>query len=129
MALGGGALILPVVTFATGAIIAARKAWRLNNLDGHIGQVTLNDVAIADIGLPSDMITASGGNGDALPRGYMLVKTAAKAAASVLADPVLDRSLSHNVVLTPVEADRWGDARPRPRYSVGPMKKDVPHFI
>lgn len=130
MALGGGALILPVVVSSTGRVIAARVAWRLNNLDGHIGRVTLNGAPLAEVGLPAADIAAAGGNGDALPRGYMLVRTAAGESRSAnLADHVLGRGLTHKVVFTPTDADRWGDARPRPRYSIGPTQKDIPHFI
>jgi len=28
-----------------------------------------------------------------------------------------------------ISEDRWGGVRPSPRYSVGPMMKDIPHFI
>ncbi len=129
MALGGGALILPVLVLSAGPVVVARKAWRLNNLDGHVGSVTLNGTALADIELPAAVIEAGGGVEDALPRGYLLVKTAAEATDATLADPKLGRALTHRVILQPVDEDRWGDARPRPRYSVGPTQKDVQHFI
>lgn len=130
MALGGGAVISPVIVARSGPVIVARKAWRLNNLDGHIGQVTLNGVALSELGLPEAMIGAAGGKGDALPRGYMLIQTVeGEARDAVLADPVLGRDLRHRLVVEPLEADPWGDARPRPRYSVGPTQKDVQHYI
>lgn len=130
MALGGGALILPAHVVSSGLVIAARAAWRLSNLDGHIGEVTLNGVPLADLDLPSALIAAAGGTEDALPRGYMLVRTLDAAATEVaLADPALGRELRNTVHLQSLDADRWGDARPRPRYSVGPTQKEVPHFI
>ena len=130
MSLGGGALMLPALVMSDGLTIVARQAWRLNNLDGHIGQVTLNGVALDQVGLPVAEIEAAGGTGDALPRGFLLVKTmAGDTAEAQLVDPVLDRALSHRVTFEPLDADRWGGARPRPRYSVGPTQKEVPHYI
>ncbi|MXY34784.1 MAG: hypothetical protein F4Y60_11995 [Boseongicola sp. SB0664_bin_43] len=130
MALGGGALILPAQVLSSGMVIAARAAWRLNNLDGHVGEVTLNGIPLSDLELPSDLVAAAGGAGDALPRGFMLARTLEAAATEViLADPALDRELSLTVHFQSLDADRWGDARPRPRYSVGPTQKEVSHFI
>ena len=130
MALGGGALILPGSVLSNGFVIAARQAWRLGNLDRHIGEVTLNGVPLGDVGLPLSMIEAAGGAGDALPRGFLLVRTTrATGDTAVLSDPVLGRELSHRLHLEPLDEDRWGDARPRPRYSVGPTQKEVPHYI
>ena len=130
MALGGGALILPAHVISSGLVVAARAAWRLNNLDGHVGDVKLNGIALADLELPSDLVAAAGGAEDALPRGFRLVKTLEAAATEViLADPTLGRQLRHTVHLHSLDADRWGDARPRPRYSVGPTQKEVSHFI
>lgn len=130
MALGGGALILPGSVLSNGFVVVARQAWRLGNLDGHVGDVTLNGTPLRDFGLPADMIEAAGGTGDALPRGFLLVKTAgATEDTSVLSDLVLGRELSHRLHLDSLDGDRWGDARPRPRYSVGPTQKEVPHYI
>lgn len=130
MALGGGALLLPAVVLGSGAIVVARKAWRLNNLDAHIGDVTLNGVALAAIGLPSDLIEQAGGSGDTLPRGFLLVRTSGSTAFHAeLADPGRKRVLSHKVVVEDVSADLWAGDRPSPRYSVGPTQKEVRHFI
>ncbi|MCR9138533.1 MAG: hypothetical protein NXI27_21205 [Alphaproteobacteria bacterium] len=130
VALGGGALIGPAVVVSDGAIIIARKAWRLNNLDGHIADVTLNGTKLSDLDLPAAIIEKAGGSGDTLPRGYMLLCTApGDVRDAVLSDPIRQRSLSHRIVLDPVDHDRWGTARPKPRYSVGPTQKDVQHFI
>ncbi len=130
MALGGGALIGPALVLAPGPVVVARKAWRLNNLDDHIGEVTLNGTPLAEFGLPNAAIEAAGGSGDALPRGYMLIVTLDGDARQVdLTDPKLGRSLTHKVVFEDMHQDRWGDARPRPRYSVGPTQKDVTHYI
>lgn len=130
MALGGGALILPAVVVGSGPVVVARMAWRLSNLDAHVGEVTLNGTPLAEIGLPAAMIEAAGGSGDALPRGYLLVRTApGDTAEAELQDPRLQRSLTHRVVFEDVTHDRWGAARPKPRYSVGPTQKEVPHYI
>lgn len=129
-ALGGGALIGPAAVLGSGFICAGRRAWRLNNLDDHIAKITLNGASLADIGLPSDLIASAGGSGDTLPRGYMLLKTAKNAANEItLSDGLMKRELSLRIVAAPAEHDRWGDARPKPRYSVGPTQKDVQHFI
>ena len=130
MALGGGALILPGSVLSNGFVVVARQAWRLGNLDGHVGDVTLNGTPLRYFGLPADMIEAAGGTGDALPRGFLLVRTAgATRDTAVLSDRVLGRVLSHRLHLDSLDGDRWGDARPRPRYSVGPTQKEVPHYI
>lgn len=130
MALGGGALILPVLVLSDGLTVVARAAWRLATLDPHVDKVTLNGVALVEAGLPAAEIEAVGGAGDALPRGFLVVKTiAGNTAEAKLTDPILDRELCHRAHLEPLDADRWGGARPRPRYSVGPTQKDVPHYI
>ena len=130
MALGGGALILPALALSSGPLIVSRQSWRLNSLDGHIEQLRLNDIPLSDVGLPMQMITAAGGTGDALPRGFLLVcATEIVASTATLADPILGRELQHDCHLEDMSADRWGDKRPRPRYSVGPTQKDVPHYI
>jgi hypothetical protein len=33
------------------------------------------------------------------------------------------------LTLSLISEDRWGDVRPKPRYSVGPMMKEVQHYI
>lgn len=130
MALGGGALILPAQVLSNGLVVAARAAWRLKNLDGHVGDVTLNGIALSDLELPSDLVAAADGTEDVLPRGFMLVRTLEAAATEVvLADPALARELRHKVHLQSIETDRWGVARPKPRYSVGPTQEEVPHYI
>ena len=124
MALGGGALILPAIVLGNGIVSASRQAWRLNNLVGHIGDVTLNGVPLADIGLPADEIRAVGGFDDALPRGFLLVRTVGgEVADAVLDDPRLGRTMVHRVTFEPLDYDRWGDVRPNPRYSIGPTRK------
>lgn len=130
MALGGGALILPAVVLGSGPVVVARAGWRLSNLDGHVGSVTLNGVELASLGLPEAEVRAAGGSGDALPRGYLLVRTGeGEAREAVLDDPMKGRSLTHHVVIEDMGQDPWGDARPRPRYSIGPTQKEIPHFI
>ena len=130
MALGGGALLAPAVVLSDVTVSIARVAWRLNNLHGRIGQVTLNGEPLNDIGLPADMITAGGGEGDALPRGFLLIRTSDHSSwNATLIDAAGDSRLDHKVYSVSTSEDRWGDARPRPRYSVGPTKRDVTHYI
>lgn len=130
IALGGGALIAPALVLKGGPIVGARKAWRLNNLDGHIGDVTLNGTRLADLDLPATIIERAGGTGDTLPRGTMvLCSKPGDTQDAELADPMRRRNLSHRVVFEPMDQDRWGADRPQPRYSVGPTQKDVQHFI
>ena len=130
MALGGGALFLPAVVLSSGLVVAGRSAWRLNNMDDHIGQVTLNGTTLSEIGLPATVIGNAGGTGDALPRGFMVVQTAPEATWEAnLQDPVKRRNLDHRVTAENLAQDRWGSNRPRPRYSVGPTQKEVTHYI
>ena len=130
MALGGGAIILPAVVLPSGPVVAARRAWRLNNLDGHIGSVELNGRPLEETGLPSALIGKAGGTGDKLPRGYLLIQTAGRNTRdAVLSDPVLGRELKHRAVIEDAGRDRWGSNRPSPRYSIGPTQREIPHFI
>lgn len=128
-ALGGGALISPALCIGD-TVTVARSAWRLNNLDEHIGSVTLNGRSLTVVGLPSQVIEVAGGSGDTLPRGYMLVcQSGTSENRAELRDDTKDRSLAHRLFLSDVNADRWGDSRPKPRYSIGPTQKEIPHFI
>ncbi len=130
VALGGGALIAPVLALASGPLVVARAAWRLSSLSDHADRVTLNGAPLSTFAPPADAIAAAGGTDDALPRGYMLIRTApGDTTEAQMYDPERDRALTHRVTLEPMEQDRWGDARPRPRYSVGPTQKDVTHYI
>ncbi len=129
-ALGGGTLLSPTIYLSSGRLVVARKAWRLKNLDGHIGDVMLNGEALNRIGLPADAIVQAGGEGDTLPRGCMVIRTGKPTTVQAeLTDSKLDRTLDLKVILEDVGDDRWGPDRPKPRYSVGPTMKDVTHFI
>ncbi len=129
-ALGGGALISPAVRLASGSIVLARKAWRLKNLVGHLDAVALNGKSLNEVGLPSELISGNGGSGEVLPRGFLVVcDSAVPGNRATLSDDKLGRLLDHGVVLEDVAADRWDGRRPDPRYSVGPTKREVPHFI
>lgn len=128
-AMGGGALISPALCLSS-AVVVARKAWRLNNLDGHVENVTLNGTTLAELGLPSYCIAAAGGSGDTLPRGFMLIcESDAKDNRAELIDPNLGRRLDQRLSLSDMNEDSWGPDRPSPRYSIGPTQKDIPHFI
>ncbi|MEM0907752.1 MAG: hypothetical protein AAGJ94_10340 [Pseudomonadota bacterium] len=129
MALGGGALLLPAVVLSSGLVVVSRGAWRLSTLDDHIAEVTLNRAPLATVGLPQTIIDAAGGSGDALPRGLLLIQTAGIGWEATLQDPVTGRELKHRVTAEDPKNDPWGNARPRPRYSVGPTQKDVTHYI
>lgn len=129
-ALGGGALIGPAAILGANRVIVARCAWRLNNLDDGIADVTLNGIALKKLQLPADIIAGVGGHGDTLPRGYQVLATADSVGTTVeMVDPARNRSLSMELKISSVVQDRWGDDRPKPRYSVGPMMKEVQHFI
>ena len=98
MALGGGALLAPAVVLSGDTVSIARAAWRLNNLDGRIGQVTLNGQPLPKIGLPAGMITAAGGKGDVLPRGFLLIQTSDHSSwNATLIDAAVDRKLDHKL--------------------------------
>ena len=129
-ALGGGALISPVVQLSTGSIVLARKAWRLKNLSGHLDAVALNESSLVELGRPSELISANGGSEEVLPRGFLVIcENSVPGDRATLSDGRLGRSLDHQVVLEDVTADRWDGRRPNPRYSVGPTKREIPHFI
>jgi hypothetical protein len=131
MALGGGSLLLPAVVLGDGPIVVARRAWRVSHFMTHAGEVTLNGVPLADLGLPSALITeAAGVAGRGLPRGHLLVRAlAGQMRTAELADPKLGRTLAHAVVIEPLAADRWDGGGPKGRYAVGPTRKEVLHFI
>jgi hypothetical protein len=126
MALGGGTLLLPAVVFDCGPIVAARCAWRLSALADHLAQVTLNGVPLPEIGAACAPATSIA----AMPRGRLVVQTVVgQAASAVLEDHKLARVLSHKVVIESLGSDRWGPTGPEGRYSVGPTRKDVQHYI
>jgi len=131
MALGGGSLVLPAVVLGCGPIVVARLAWRVAHFVAHAGEVTLNGVPLADLGLPSALFaeTASAA-GRGLPRGHLLVRTLpGQTRTAELADPELRRTLAHAVVIEPLAANRWDGGGPKGRYAIGPTRKEVPHFI
>ena len=96
----------------------------------NVGAVTLNGQSLAALRSPADLIEAAGGEGDTLPRGYLLICVAGEAdTQATLVDPTRKRELRHRLKLSLISEDRWGGTRPMPRYSVGPMMKEIPHFI
>lgn len=129
-ALGGGALIGPALVLSSGRVCIARQAWRLKNLADFGADLTLNGTRLSDLVPPAQMIAAAGGEEDALPRGLQLVCTIdGDTETAVLEDAQRGRRLRHRLVIAPLDHDRWQGARPRPRYSVGPMMKEVDHYI
>lgn len=129
-ALGGGVLLSPAILLSTGRIVIARRAWRLRDLDDHIGSVALNGRPLTDLHPPEDLVAKAGGRAAVLPRGLMVLCAAPEDSPSAeLLDSVRGRSLLHKVSLVPVDHDQWGDNRPNPRYSVGPTQHDVTHYI
>lgn len=131
MTLGGGPLVLPVVVLASGPIVVARRAWRLANLEAHIDSVILNGIALAALGPPAALLIAAGeGPGAAAPRGHLFIRTLpGQAHTATLEDPTLGRRLEHTVVFESLAAQRWAGGSPMSRYSIGPTRKDVPHYL
>ncbi len=133
----------------TADLIVARMAWRLKNLVAHFSSVELtatidyakgaaksDQVSASGLTKPEEVLKYLGGNKDDLPRGIMVFCVAPQssftmvASASVtiqLEDKQLGRSLSHRTDLVSVAYDRW-DARPLPRYTVGPVG-EVEHYV
>lgn len=131
-ALGGGAIISPMVVLGTGIMVAARTAWRLSSITDRSGELALNGTGVDSLISPARLIERAGGANGTLPRGVMAVcigshgETAELRFSDADGDP---RSISCTVDLELPGADRWERSAPRPRYSVGPTQKDVPHFI
>jgi hypothetical protein len=129
-AIGGGALLSPAILLGASRIVVARMAWRLRDLDGHIGELTLNGEALERIGLPAAAAARAGGDSQTRPRGIRVGRPAGRTKDSAeLRDEKLDRSLVLRLSLENVNSDRWGSDRPEPRYSVGPTEKEVQHYI
>jgi len=128
-AAGAGALISPATLIGLSRICIARKSWRLQNLNGHTGTVTLNGIKLETLRLPSDLIEATGGSGDTMPRGYLLIcSSSEESTEAILNDQKRGRKLVNRMSLSSVEDDPWGGKRPNSRYSVGPMIKEVEHY-
>ena len=128
-AVGGGLLISPAILLSSGTTVIARRAWRWKHLEDHAGNVTLNGATLDDLGPPERLIRDLGGSGGLLPRGYMVIQPGSEGDIATLHDGVLDRQLTHRVILQPVGSDHWRDERPLPRYSIGPTQKEIRHYI
>lgn len=131
-ALGGGAIIGPMVVLGTGVMVAGRTAWRLSSLADRIGELALNGTGVDRMASPARLIERAGGADGVLPRGTMAVCTGPQGNAAELRFNDADgrvHSISCLVDLELPGADRWEGSAPPPRYSVGPTQKDVPHFI
>lgn len=131
--LGAGIIISPGATLSNGPINIARKGWRLNNLAGHTEGIMLNDTALTDLSTPEILINQIGGCGDRMPRGLMVVclgswRQANKEFVVKLVDPTLSRALKHQIIFEDVTIDRW-KSRPVPRYSIGPTRREIKHYI
>ncbi|MEM7300231.1 MAG: hypothetical protein AAF468_04030 [Pseudomonadota bacterium] len=127
MALGGGVSIAPALVLGDGRVTVSRNAWRLNNLEPHMGEVTLNGAAFPND--PLDIIAQAGGKGLELPRGVMAIAVGGSAKCAILADPKSERVIDHRPALNAVDEDPWGSDRPDPRYTVGPTQKEVTHYL
>lgn len=131
-ALGGGAVISPVVVLETGIMVAGRTAWRLSLLVGRTGDLALNGTSVDGLVPPARLIDRAGGANGVLPRGVMAVCTGPQGETAELrfndADGV-SHSISCAVDLELPGAVRWEGSTPPPRYSIGPTQRDVPHFI
>ena len=132
-ALGGGTIISPGALLENGRLVAARKAWRFDNVASHADRLALNAAPLASIADPHTLLAQGGGEGTRLRRGIAIVAagepvTAADSFTVTLTDPVLSRELAHTVSLVDVTKEAWPD-RPMPRYSTGPTKVEVQHYI
>ena len=131
-ALGGGAIISPMVVLGTGVMVAGRTAWRLSSLGDRIGGLTLNGTSVDRLVPPASLVENAGGADGVLPRGVMAVCAGPPGETAELQCNDADgrpHSISCAVELEHPGADRWEGSAPPPRYSVGPTQKDVPHFI
>lgn len=131
-ALGGGAIICPMVVLETGVMVAGRLAWRLSSLAAGTGGLTLNGASVDSLASPASLIESAGGADGVLPRGVMAVCTGPRGEAAELRFSGTDgspKSIACAVELEFPGTDRWGGSAPPPRYSVGPTQRDVPHFV
>ena len=132
-ALGGGAIISPMVVLETGVMAAGRLAWRLSSLAaGTGGSLTLNGASVDSLASPANLIESAGGADGVLPRGVMAVCTGPQGETAELQFNDADgrvHSISCAAELELPGVDRWGGSAPPPRYSVGPTQRDVPHFV
>ena len=131
-ALGGGAIIGPMVVLGTGVLVAGRTAWRLSSLADRIGELALNGSGVDRLVAPARLIEQAGGADGVLPRGTMAVCTGPRGDTAELRFNDADGRLNCIACAVDLEfpgADRWEGSAPPPRYSVGPTQKDVPHFI
>ena len=131
-ALGGGAIICPMVVLETGVMVAGRLAWRLSSLAAGTGGLTLNGASVDSLASPASLIESAGGADGVLPRGVMAVCTGPRGEAAELRFSGADgspKSIACAVELERLGADRWEGSAPPPRYSVGPTQRDVPHFV
>ena len=67
--IGGATLVSPAVLLSTGAMIIARRAWRLKHVDDHFASAALNETPPDEMGPPRQLIHSTGGSGLAPPRG------------------------------------------------------------
>ena len=128
-AIGGGTLISPAILLSSGAMVIARRAWRLKHVDDHLASVTLNGTPLDAMGPPEQLIQSAGGGSGVLPRGIMVLHPDGTGEHAELHDAVLERRLAHRVALEPVGRDRWQQETPDPRYSIGPTRKEIRHYI
>ena len=131
-ALGGGAIISPMVVLGTGVMVAGRTARRLSSLGDGIGGLTLNGTSVDRLIPPASLVESAGGADGVLPRGVMAVCAGPQGETAELQFNDADGRLhiiSCAVELEHPAADRGGGSAPLPRYSVGATQKDVPHFI
>ena len=131
-ALGGGAIISPMVVLGTGVMAAGRTAWRLSSLIERASDLILNGIGVDSLVPPASLVERAGGTNGVLPRGVMAVCTGPHGETATLRFSDTDgrlRSISCSVVVELPGADRWAGSAPPPRYSVGPTQKEVPHFI
>ena len=150
IACGGGPLLAPALLLSPSQqpdivadIVIARSAWRLRNVLEQFGDIQLSasesgqttDCALASLPTLTTLITHSEGDQLVLPRGVLklcpakaLTVEAPSTIQVQLEDKTLQRQISLTLNLSSVDTDRWGDDRPLPRYTVGPVG-EVTHYI
>lgn len=127
VAAGAGTLLAPALALGDGRVVLGRAAWRLRALDPAA-------LRLAGAALPEPvaaMLAAGGGEGDMLPRGVAVLSTAAPAPLGPVCEVVLEAGAAAIRLVVWAESLEQDSRAPRPlpRYSVGPTRTDVTHYV
>ncbi|MBT06765.1 MAG: hypothetical protein CMM32_07615 [Rhodospirillaceae bacterium] len=131
--LGGGLIISPGAALKDGPINLARKAWRFSTVSKHQEKLTLNGLPLHKTELPKDAISLVQGVKNKMPRGLTVICLGpwthlTETFVVELSDPILGRSLKHNISIEMTDKDQW-PSRPIARYSTGPTQRKVEDYI